>query len=68
MGSKIEVHIDKILTAKKQNPDADTKVLETQIDIMVYKLYNLTYDEIKIIDPEIEKIISKEEYEKYEIK
>jgi len=29
---------------------------------MVYKLYNLTYEEVKIIDPEIEKIISKEEY------
>jgi len=50
-------------------------ILEDQIDIMVYsegipsdKLYNLTYDEVKIIDTEIEKIISKEEYEKFEIK
>ncbi len=41
---------------------ANTKKLEDQIDIMVYKLYNLTYEEVKIIDPEIEKIISKEEY------
>jgi len=31
---------------------------------MVYKLYNLTYEEIKIVDLEIEKIISQEEYEK----
>lgn len=36
--------------------------LEDQIDIMVYKLYELTYEEVKVIDPEIEKIISKEEY------
>lgn len=33
---------------------------------MVYKLYELTYEEVKIIDPEIEKIISKKEYEKFE--
>jgi hypothetical protein len=26
---------------------------------MVYRLYELTYNEVKIIDPEIEKIISK---------
>ncbi|MFZ5948551.1 MAG: Eco57I restriction-modification methylase domain-containing protein [Stygiobacter sp.] len=58
----------KILTSKKQNPSADTKHLENQIDIMVYKLYNLTYEEVEIIDPQIGKIISKEEYEKFEIK
>jgi len=34
---------------------------------MVYKLYNLTYEEVKIIDPGIENIISKEAYEKFEI-
>jgi len=31
------------------------------------KLDKLTYKEVKIIDPEIEKIISREEYEKFEI-
>ncbi|MBU2446055.1 MAG: Eco57I restriction-modification methylase domain-containing protein [Bacteroidetes bacterium] len=55
--------VDKILKAKQQNPQADTKHLEDQIDIMVYKLYELTYDEVKIIDPNIEQLISKEEYE-----
>jgi hypothetical protein len=35
---------------------------------MVYKLYEITYEEVKVIDPEIEKIISKEEYERFEIK
>ena len=29
---------------------------------MAYKFYELTYDEVKIIDPEIKKIISKEKY------
>jgi hypothetical protein len=64
---QIEKLVDKILKAKKQNPQADTSDLENQIDIMVYKLYDLTYDEVKIIDPEIEKIISQEEYDKIEV-
>ena len=59
--------VDKIILSKQQNPQADTSDLENQIDIMVYKLYDLTYDEVKIIDPEIEKIISQEEYDKIEV-
>jgi hypothetical protein len=55
--------VNQILDAKKENPQADTSDLENQIDILVYKLYNLTYDEAKIIDPEIENIISREEYD-----
>jgi hypothetical protein len=31
---------------------ADTSELEKAIDRLVYKLYQLTYDEVKIIDPE----------------
>lgn len=58
--------VNQILGNKRQNPQANTKQLEDKIDLMVYKLYNLTYEEIKIIDPEIEKIISKEEYERKE--
>jgi len=58
--------VDEILSAKRQNPQADTKQLEDKIDLMVYKLYNLTYEEVKIIDSEIENIISKEEYERKE--
>ena len=27
--------------------------------------YNLTYEEVEIIDPEIEKIISQDEYDKF---
>ena len=32
-------------------PQVNTKHLEDKIDIMVYKLYNLTYEEVKIIAP-----------------
>ena len=40
--------VDKILTAKQQAQD--TRTLETEIDQMVYRLYDLTDDEIKIIE------------------
>lgn len=42
--------VDQILTAKKANPKADTSALEKQIDELVYKLYDLTEEEIKIIE------------------
>ncbi len=40
--------VDKILTAKQNNQD--TTAMEAEIDQMVYKLYNLTKDEIDIIE------------------
>ena len=42
--------VDKILDNKYRNPDADTTKLENQIDELVYKLYDLTEEEIKIIE------------------
>ena len=46
----IESKVDKILKTKTKNPDANTSELERQIDELVYKLYNLTQEEIKIIE------------------
>lgn len=40
-----------------------TNELESEIDHIVYHLYNLTYDEVLIIDPETP--ITREEYENY---
>ena len=42
--------VDKILAAKKANPQADTSAEEHKIDLLVYHLYGLTFDEAKIID------------------
>jgi adenine-specific DNA-methyltransferase len=42
--------VDQILSNKKQNPFTNTSNLEHQIDQLVYKLYNLTEEEIKIIE------------------
>lgn len=40
----------KILEAKKSDANANTTALEREIDVMVYKLYGLTEEEIKIIE------------------
>ncbi|MDA3882190.1 MAG: hypothetical protein PF481_02795 [Bacteroidales bacterium] len=32
------------------SPTADTTVLEAEIDCMVYELYGLTEDEIKVVE------------------
>lgn len=39
-----------VLAAKKANPQADTSKEERIIDLMVYHLYGLIFDEAKIID------------------
>jgi type II restriction/modification system DNA methylase subunit YeeA len=42
--------VDKILAAKKQTPNANTSSLEKQIDELVYKLYELTEEEVSIVE------------------
>jgi len=52
--------VDKILAAKKADPQADTGAWEAEIDFLVYKLYGLSYDEVLVVDPRTP--LSKEEY------
>ncbi|GAA8760498.1 class I SAM-dependent DNA methyltransferase [Helicobacter pylori] len=47
---KIIALVDKILQAKEKDPKANTQRLEKEIDALVYQLYNLTDEEIKIIE------------------
>lgn len=42
--------VDQILTNKSQNPSADTSLLESQIDQLVYQLYDLSEEEIAIVE------------------
>lgn len=42
--------VDEILNLKKADPAADTSILETEIDRMVYDLYELTEEEIAIVE------------------
>jgi len=53
--------VDQILSDKKEN--IDTTGLEKQIDVMVYKLYELDYEEVLIVEPEFK--LSKKEYETF---
>lgn len=42
--------VDKILAAKKDDPQADTSKEEAEIDRLVYALYGLSEDEIKVVE------------------
>jgi hypothetical protein len=41
--------VTQIIAAKKQDPNADTSALEKEIDQLVYQLYGLTEEEIRIV-------------------
>ena len=56
-----ETLVNKLIAKKEAGKD--TAAEEQKIDIMVYKLYDLTYDEVKIVEPEF--ALTKEEYEHY---
>ncbi|GAA8912081.1 hypothetical protein HpEKA39_06620 [Helicobacter pylori] len=47
---KIIALVDKILAVKEKDPKANILELEKEIDALVYRLYNLTDEEIKIIE------------------
>ncbi len=50
LADKIIALVDKILQIKEKDPKANTQELEKEIDALVYQLYNLTDEEIKIIE------------------
>ncbi|GAA7091197.1 hypothetical protein Kyoto51B_03750 [Helicobacter pylori] len=50
IADKIIALVDKILALKEKDPKANTQKLEKEIDALVYQLYNLTDEEIKIIE------------------
>jgi len=57
-----ETLVDEITKGKKEK--SSTTHLELKLNIIIYKLYDLIYSEVKIIDPEFE--MSKEDYESHE--
>ena len=50
LATQIEERVDKILAAKRTDPAANVSDLENEIDEIVYLLYDLTLDEIKIVE------------------
>lgn len=55
--------VDKISFHRSKGDISNALKYETQIDIIVYHLYNLTYGEVMIIDPETS--ITEEEYNQH---
>jgi len=47
---KIETLVDQILTKKSHEASIDTSGLETEIDQLVYQLYGLSEEEIRIVE------------------
>jgi hypothetical protein len=56
--------VNEILTLKKAN--ADTTALEQDIDNMVYKLYDLTYEEVLVVQPDFEGVMNEGKYESFD--
>ncbi|GAA9856238.1 class I SAM-dependent DNA methyltransferase [Helicobacter pylori] len=50
LAHKITDCAERILKSKEKDPKANTQKLEKEIDTLVYQLYNLTDEEIKIIE------------------
>lgn len=55
--------VDTILTKKQNNEDTTGE--EQQIDVLVYKLYELSYEEVLVVDQEFP--LSQEAYDNYQI-
>ena len=48
--AQAEGPVDRILKAKQANPAADVLAQEREIDDLVYRLYGLSKEEIKIVE------------------
>ncbi len=60
-----EVLVDKIQALRQKSQDSTH--LEKQLDVMVYKLYDLSYDEVQIFDTEIAEVMSRVQFEKFKM-
>lgn len=41
---------NKTITAKRAEPQADTSALEGEVDQLVYQLYGLSEDEVRVVE------------------
>ena len=51
--STLADELSKILELKKESPDKDTSIEETMINNLIYDIYGLSKDEIKIIEESV---------------
>lgn len=64
-GHNSDIFIDLVKELLKPSSDYHSSATENQIDNIVYHLYDLTYDEVLIIDPQTP--ISRAEYESFNL-
>lgn len=57
--------VEDIINRKSADENVSIQGLESQIDNIVYHLYNLTYDEVLIVDPDIP--IGRDEYDNFNL-
>ena len=50
INNSIVALVIQILAAKKSDPQTDTTTLERKIDVLVYQLYGLTWDEVQVVE------------------
>lgn len=60
----LENLVAQIFSIKEHDVNGDISSLENMIDFIVYHLYNLSYDEVIIVDPDTP--ITREQYENHE--
>jgi uncharacterized protein (DUF2344 family) len=60
---KIKKIVEQIITLKNTDKNSNIVNLEQQIDKLVYKLYELTYEEVLVVEPEFSERMSREESE-----
>lgn len=61
----ITVNVNNIMQKNLLDSQSDISAIEKNIDEIVYRLYDLTYDEVLIIDPETP--ISREQYDNFKL-
>lgn len=54
--------VDKALSLRKDDATADISHIDHKLDLIIFKLYKLSYEEVKAVNPEI--TITEEEYNK----
>jgi hypothetical protein len=57
--------VKEIISTKETNPEKETKDIENLLDIIIFKIYGLNFDEVKIIEPDFS--MSQAEYENFEV-
>jgi len=63
-----EIKINELVESLLDNVNSvSAENILLKIDIFTNKLYNLTYEEVLLVDPEFDNIMNKEEYDNYEV-